>query len=242
MKTLFIIKLGTTFESLRTHFGDFDHWTKIALGSTDMNTSTIDAESGASLPKAEECAGVVLTGSHSMVTENQPWSVKVENWIPDILEARVPFLGICYGHQLLAKAAGGQVGFTPKGREIGTVKVYLLSAHGQDKLFGSFPKQFAAHTVHSQSVLRLPPEAIHLATSADGLHHAFRIGDCAWGVQFHPEFSEDIMKAYIKIQANDLLSEGRDAEKLLLMVRETPAALKTARNFCRIVRNRKGCL
>jgi len=239
MKTLFIIKLGTAFECIKKSFGDFDQWTKTALGSTDMDVGVVDTESGASLPQAKDCAGVILTGSHSMVTDNLPWSIEVENWIPEILKARIPFLGICYGHQVLAKAAGGQVGFHPKGREIGTVKIYLLSAHAKDKLFGELPKQFAAHTVHSQSVLRLPPEAIHLATSADEVHHAFRIGDCAWGIQFHPEFTEEIMEAYIRTQAKELLAEGRDVEKLLLMIDETPAALKIARNFCRMVRDRK---
>ncbi len=237
MKTLYIIKLGSTFDSVKARFGDFEHWIERALGPTDNGIGIVDAKNGAPLPAAEECAGVVLTGSHAMVTDDLSWSLAVENWIPDIVDAGVPFMGICYGHQLLARAWGGQVGFHPRDREIGTVDIRLLSGSIRDKLFGLLPGRFQAHATHCQSVLQLPPGATHLAASADEVHHAFRIGDCAWGIQFHPEFTADIMAAYIREQAKDLRTFGRDVDKLLGAVAETPAALQTIRNFCLMVEN-----
>ncbi len=234
MKTLYIIKLGTTFYRVKTQLGDFDQWTRTALGPTCLPVCIVDAENRAQLPAVDKCAGVVLTGSHSMVTDDLEWSLAVENWIPGVLDAGVPLLGICYGHQLLARAAGGQAGFHPGGGEIGMVSISLLPGSAGDRLFSSLPERFPAHANHRQSVLHLPQGAVHLAASADEVHHAFRISGCAWGIQFHPEFTAQIMAAYIREQEDELAAEGRDVKKLLGSVHETPEALKTVRNFCRV--------
>jgi len=238
MKRLYIIKAGTTFPAIAKQFGDFDKWTATALRVVDVETAIVDAENGASLPTAEECAGAVITGSHSMVTDNLPWSVKLEEWIMSLLNAGTPLFGICYGHQLLARAAGGQVGFLPQGKEIGTVGVHLLPDCANDPLFRSFPRSFCVHATHSQTVLSLPTEATCLAANAYEPNHAFRVGDWAYGVQFHPEYNIDIMRSYIQEQTDELKAAGMDVSKILSAVEETPVAAETLRNFGNIVRER----
>lgn len=238
MKRLYIIKVGTTFPDTAKQFGDFDTWTAATLGVVDVETCILDAEHGATLPAALECAGVVITGSHSMVTDDIPWSVKLEEWIPSLLEAGIPLFGICYGHQLLARAAGGQVGFHSCGKEIGTVLVHLLPDCANDVLFRFLPQSFFVHVTHSQTVLRLPPSARRLAANTCEPNHAFRLGDCAWGVQFHPEYDADIMRSYIVEQADELESAGLDVLELMHAVAETPVAAKTLRNFACIVEER----
>jgi GMP synthase (glutamine-hydrolysing) len=235
MKRLYIIKVGTTFSSIAEQFGDFDVWTSAGLGSPAADICVVDGEHGARLPVAEECAGVVMTGSHAMVTDDLPWSIKLEKWMPSLLDADVPFLGICYGHQLLARAAGGQVGYHPGGKEIGTVAVDLLPGCADDDLFRLLPKRFLAHATHSQTVLRLPPNAIRLAANNFEPNHAFRLGDRAWGVQFHPEYNTDIMRSYIVEQTDELGAAGVDVHKRLGAVAETPSAARMLRSFGRIV-------
>lgn len=231
MKRLYIIKAGSTFPAIAKQFGDFDTWTAAALGPVDIETCILDSEHSATLPVAGDCAGVVITGSHAMVTDDLPWSVKIEEWIPSLLEAHIPLFGICYGHQLLSRASGGQVGFHPRGKEIGTVPVHLLPDCANDALFCSLPQTFFVHVTHSQTVLRLPPNATCLAANAYEPNHAFRLGDCAWGIQFHPEYNTDIMRSYIKEQADELESAGRDVSELLHSVVETPVAAETLRIF-----------
>jgi len=63
MKSLYIIKAGTTFPATAKQFGDFDAWAAAALGPVGIETRIVDAEHGAALPAAEDCAGVVVTGS-----------------------------------------------------------------------------------------------------------------------------------------------------------------------------------
>lgn len=235
MQWLYIIKAGTTFPDTRVKLGDFDDWTLAALGETVTQTRVLDMERGAALPAAAECAGVVLTGAHTMVTDNHPWSVALEAWIPSLLSAGTPLFGICYGHQLLARAAGGKVGMHLQGQEISTVTVKKLAIADQDILFRHLPPSFPAHATHLQTVLALPPGATCLAANSHEPNHAFRLGARAWGLQFHPEFTPDIMRAYIREQAGALTAAGMEIEQLLQAVIPTPEAGSLLREFASIV-------
>ncbi|MGD9217635.1 MAG: glutamine amidotransferase [Desulfobacteraceae bacterium] len=239
MKKLFIIKIGTTFPALAKRLGDFDQWTADALDSVDVELAVVDAEHGAPLPKEEACAGVIITGSHAMVTDNVSWSVKLEKWLALLLEAQIPIFGICYGHQLLARTGGGEVGFHPRGKEIGTVSIESLPACANDPVFQALPKTFLAHVTHLQTVLKLPKAAIRLAANAHEPNHAFRLGQCAWGVQFHPEYNVDIMRSYIEEQPDKLVSAGLDISQLLDSVSQTPISTQLLRKFGNFVADRQ---
>jgi GMP synthase (glutamine-hydrolysing) len=240
MKKLYIIKTGTTFPDTLKQLGDFDAWTRASLGETATGIRILDVERGAPLPVAADCAGVVITGAHAMVTDNLPWSIALEKWIPSLLAAGIPLFGICYGHQLLARAAGGEVGFHPLGKEIGTVVVNRLDPAIEDSLFQGLPDSFPAHVTHAQTVLALPPGATRLAANRHEPNHAFRLGERAWGVQFHPEYSTDIMRAYIREQANELAVAVMDIATLLQTVIPTPAAGDLLRDFARLSAERLG--
>ena len=238
MKRLFILKIGSTYPAIAKRHGDFDVWTMKTLGDVNLETRVLDIEHGAPLPAADGCAGVVIMGSHAYVTDGLPWSIAIEQWIPTLLQARIPLLGICYGHQLLARATGGTVGFHPGGAEFGSVPVRLLPDCADDLLFSSLPGTFPAHVTHSQTVLRLPPDAVLLASGIHEPHQAFRIGECAWGVQFHPEYTADIMRSYIEAHAVEIASAGRKVVELLQAVEETPIAALVLKNFGRFVEDR----
>ncbi len=235
---MYIIKTGTTFPATASRFGDFEQWTAKALGEAVFETAVVDAAGGQPLPTAGECAGVVITGSHAMVTNELPWSVGIESWIPSLIEASIPLLGICYGHQLLARAMGGRVGYLRHGQEIGTVAIERLTGCDGDILFKQLPSSFPAHVSHKQTVLALPPGAVALAANAYEPHHAFRLGSCAWGVQFHPEYNAGIMRSYIEEQTSDLERAGMDVNKLLNDVKETPLAEGIMKRFACVVEER----
>jgi len=73
--------------------------------------------------------------------------------------------------------------------------------------------------------------AVHLACNDFESHHAFRVGSCAWGLQFHPEFTEEIMKEYIDYFSGHLEGEGLDKSLLLSKISKTPASAKVLENF-----------
>ena len=190
-----------------------------------------DVSEGESLPNPEETAGVVITGSHAMVTDHHEWSENTAAWLQDAFAVHVPILGICYGHQLLAYALGGRVGDNPKGREVGTVEVYRTEEAAGDRLLREPETALKAQVSHSQTVLSLPPEATRLAYSDLDANQAFVFGERVWGLQFHPEFDADIMRAYIQYNRDKLVREKRDPDTILMNCRETPESSSILRRF-----------
>lgn len=231
MKKLFIIKAGTTFKNTKNENGDFENWVIEKLDNDNLEKKVIDIQNGEPLPSYSECAGVIITGSHSMVTDEEPWSLKIEKWIPSLIENEVPLLGICYGHQLLAKSMNGFSTYHRNGMEIGTVDISLTDEAKDDELFKDMPKSFKAHTIHSQTVEEIPSNSVRLAFNKHDKNHSFRIGKNAWGVQFHPEYNTNVMKSYI----NEVSKiKELPKEELLNSVEETLEANYLLKRFGQI--------
>ena len=226
-----ILKTGATFADIRRRWGDFEDWVLAYAGLKGDDTVVVDACKHEQLPENQDILGVIITGSHAMMTDASEWIDTAIRWVRQLVEGRVPVLGICFGHQLLATAIGGSVDYHPLGREVGTTDVRLTPSGCQDVLFANLPVVFPAHTTHAQSVLRLPKAAMVLGANAFEPHHALRIDPCAWGVQFHPEFSADVMRAYIDRQSSDLRKEGHDVEVLRSRVVDTPASNNLLKAF-----------
>jgi GMP synthase (glutamine-hydrolysing) len=232
---LVIVKLGDTHEALRERRGDFENWIAAGLDTQTLPILVVDPRRGDALPAPDTLSGVVLTGSHAMVSHREPWSERTGAWLARLVAQDTPVLGICYGHQLLAHALGGEAGDHPQGMEIGTVTVTLDEAAATDPLLRGLPAEFQAHVVHRQSALRLPEGAVRLAGNAHEPVQAFRIGGNAWGVQFHPEFDAEAMRGYIDLLADDLKSGGADPDALRDGVSRTDAAAGLLGRFARIV-------
>lgn len=235
MNPFLIIQTGRPTVSMRRH-GSFAHWIRVAAGLERDDAVVVDVEAGEALPSREGFAGAVVTGSAAMVTERLDWSERSADWLRDAAHAGMPLLGICYGHQLLAHALGGQVGYNPNGREMGTVCVERQPQAQHDPLFAALPERFPAQATHLQSVLQPPEGAVVLASNAHDGCHAFRWGAQAWGLQFHPEFSAGHMRGYIHARKDALAQEGSSAERLAAGVSATPRAREILRRFVRHAR------
>ncbi len=232
-----ILETGKPVAPMRRH-GDFPHWIRVAAGLSRDAAVGVDVESGEPLPSLEGFAGVIVTGSAAMVTERLDWSEATAAWLRDAAHTGLPLFGICYGHQLLAHALGGEVGVNPRGREMGTVEIELLPAASDDALFEVLPAHFQAQATHLQAVLRAPDGATILARSAADECQAFRWGESAWGVQFHPEFSATHMRGYIRARKVVLQREGLDPQAMLAAVGAAPEARRVMRRFVHWARER----
>jgi len=140
--------------------------------------------------------GIIISGSQSSVYHDAPWMVDLAAWVRGAIEAELPVLGVCWGHQLLAQVLGGTV--EDRGEyELGYVEIEQVQT---DPLFDGVPDPFVAFATHSDEVVMLPDDVAVLARNAAGIQ-AFRKGD-TYGVQFHPEY--DMRTAEDMIQRKDI--------------------------------------
>lgn len=139
---------------------------------------------------------IVISGSQSSVYDDRPWIARLATWTRRGLNAGLPVLGVCWGHQLLAQMMGGTV--EARGRyELGYVDIVQDAS---DALFSGLLNPFVAFATHSDEVTTLPEGGVALARNEAGVQ-AFR-KEHAYGVQFHPEY--DMRTARDMIQRKDL--------------------------------------
>jgi len=158
---------------------------------------------------------VFVFGGHMNVDQESehPWLRTEDGLIRELVERGLPLLGICLGGQLLAKAAGAHVGPSPE-PEHGFVRVELTPDAQGDPLFGSLPPAFDAFSMHEYA-FHVPERGVELARSSV-CTQAFRLGDRAWAVQFHPEIRSEQVAEWLRIdgvpkaEADPILAELRE--------------------------------
>jgi GMP synthase (glutamine-hydrolysing) len=216
---LLIVQTGTT----GLH-GDYPAWFERALG---FAMPVLKAHQGEKLAPALERLrpqGIIVTGSPLSVTEKAPWMLRLGDDLLRIGARGVPVLGVCFGHQLLARAAGGEVVLNPRGREIGTVRMQLTEAGQRDPLFAwAGQNDIEVQATHLDAVDPLPRGATLLASNENSAAQAFRLSETVAGVQFHPELWPEAMRDLIESRKDKLAEEGLDAQELQSKVREVRA-------------------
>ena len=225
---LVILRAGDTLPAVAARRGEFAGWIEAAVRPVFRGEIAV-FDVRISLPAAAilGARGVIITGSASSVTERAGWMLETEALLREAVAARVPLFGLCFGHQILAQALGGEVARNPRGREIGTIAVTRL---GDDPLFAGLPGSFLVNATHVDSVVRLPEGAVVLAQSELEPVAAFVAGS-ARGVQFHPEIDGDIMRGYLEARREILLAEGLEVGRLLAAARDAPAGAILLQNF-----------
>ncbi|ELZ28227.1 glutamine amidotransferase [Halosimplex carlsbadense 2-9-1] len=153
-------------------------------------------------PETFEFDGAVVTGSRASVYWDEEWIPPTKDWVGEAIDRGLPFLGVCYGHQLLADVLGGTV------EDMGEYEIgYRTVEQSTDSvLFEGIDDDFTVFTTHSDYVAQLPPDAERLAANDYGVH-GFREGR-VFGVQFHPEYDMDTA-AEVTVGKEGQLSEDR---------------------------------
>lgn len=149
---------------------------------------------GDELPAVGECGALIVLGGAMGANDDHrhPFLTDLKKFIRAVVAAEVPYLGICLGGQLLAAALGAPV-VRRRWEELGSLQVRLTPEGSADRLFRGIPDVFPTFQWHHDS-FDIPAGGVMLASSAACPHQAFRVGRCAWGVQFHPEVTETIIR------------------------------------------------
>ena len=155
-------------------------------------------ESGLHLPKLDDFTHLVILGGPMNVYEEDRYPfLRIEDlFIKEAIQRGKSILGICLGAQLIAKALGAKV-FKASMKKIGWYDVSLTRIGSIDPFFSQLPKRFSAFQWH-EDTFEIPHSAILIATSSLVPYQAFRYGDNAYGLQFHLEVTQEMIREWME--------------------------------------------
>jgi len=190
-------------QAIATHFPDFE---------LDVLNG---ADEGASIPHCRGWAdydGFVVTGSALHAYDE---TFAVTNQIELVKEAAthgLPIFGSCWGLQIAVMAAGGQVEYHPRGREVGIARKIVPTERGRGHpLFAHKGATFDAPCIHYDEVTRLPEGAVLLASNEHSKVQAALVPlgrSEVWAVQYHPEFDLLQLVQLYRLYADDMVRQG----------------------------------
>lgn len=222
MKRVLLLKPGVT--SSRALLGDYEVWFAARCGA---QMTPVELHAGEAPPPPGGFDAVIMTGSPLSVTQPAEWMHRAADFLVEAAE-RVPVLGVCFGHQLLAWRLGARVLKNPLGRELGTVDVELTDAGAADPLFHGMPRVIAVQATHEDVVSAAPAGATLLARNTTCEVQAFAAGARLRAVQFHPEMDRESTRFCVR--ADRGLGDG-ERERRHAAVRDTPWGEHLLRNF-----------
>lgn len=157
---------------------------------------------------------------------------------------KIPMLGICFGHHLIAEALGGVVVQDKDRQEVGSFALARMSAAAHDPIFSRLPATFLVQEGHKDHVVALPPGAVHLALTPQSRFQAFTFpGEPLYSVQFHPELDrKDVLSRvdyyrHLYTTSSDSIAtdagsgRGSSLEEIVARTEETPEAAGFLRLF-----------
>lgn len=195
------------------------------LTLADANVTLYGPHLGGEIPHTLDGfdALIVLGGSMGpLEDEKAPWLPGVRALLANALATQVPTLGVCLGAQLLATVAGSEVAPIDAGPEVGLVDLDLTSAGASDPLLGLLTEAGPIRAVqwHWLEAKTLPAGSTPLVTTAACSNQAFRIGEHAWGLQFHLEALTYTARNWSDESKPELDELGIDAETEIISVVE----------------------
>ncbi len=156
---------------------------------------------------------LVLGGSMGADDDaDHPWLTDVKDLIREAAATGTPVLGICLGHQLAAVALGGRVERNPRGQQIGTLDVGWTDDARGDALLGSLARPVRAVQWNNDIVTEAPAGTVVLARTPRGEVQAARFAPTVWGVQWHPEAGEEIVRSWAEHDRDDAVERGVDVD------------------------------
>ena len=173
----------------RARFGDYASMFVSTLGGAlgqGVSFGFYDVRCGRYPHRVDDCDGYLITGSRASAYDDEPWIVRLADFVRELDDARTKTVGICFGHQLIAGALGGQVDRAQAGWGVG---VHTWKVVDDEPWMRPRLDEFRLLASHQDQVTALPPGARLLASSDFCPNAAFAVGDHLVAMQGHPEFT-----------------------------------------------------
>ena len=196
---------------LKSEHGDYDQMITNAITGADRNiySRTYRIFEGSLPASAYDCDGWITTGSRHSVNDESDWTKDFLGFVESAFNSDRPFVGICYGMQMMAKALGGVVEMAPVGWSVGvkTSQLYVK----EEWLDESLTKTVNLLVSHKEQVVRLPERARCIAGSDTCANAIIGLGSSMIGFQGHPEFSPDYARALMEVRRDVIPTKTIDS-------------------------------
>ena len=212
-----ILETGRVNETLTPHYGEyapmFEVW--LDMADTGLSYRAYATEDGEIPASPTECDAWLITGSKHGVYDDILWIEPLKMFLRAARSAGQPIVGICFGHQILAEALGGQAVKSDKGWGAGVHDYEVVS---RPNWMADGPDSFSIHAMHQDQVTAIPNDATVLATSPFCEFAMLAYGDPeapdAISIQPHPEFNMDYARAIVELRSGVVIPEDRSAEAM----------------------------
>ncbi|MEK9863094.1 MAG: gamma-glutamyl-gamma-aminobutyrate hydrolase family protein [Verrucomicrobiota bacterium] len=195
-----------------------------------LKTVSIEGDLDAALELGVD--GIIISGSPRDAWGEDPAGLSLLKTLKRCENDEIPVLGVCYGHQILARYLGGQVARHPQGLQLYTAAVTLSEQGRSCPLFEGLNLNFQAISGHADYVQALPEACTLLATSQSTQVQAFNYRDLFFGVQFHPEFTAEIIQYLWRHRIESWRSEVPfDLEHRVSELTDAPGSERILHNF-----------
>ncbi|HOZ34881.1 MAG TPA: type 1 glutamine amidotransferase [Tabrizicola sp.] len=207
-----ILQTGESPDALRDQ-GDYPDFFETLLAGRGLTFRRWAVLRGDFPDSVQDCDGWLITGSRFGAYEDHPWIPPLEEFIRAAYAARVPVVGICFGHQIIAQAMGGKVEKYAGGWSVGPT----------DYDFGD--QTYTLNAWHQDQVVKKPDMAKVLSSTAFCENAALLYDDRMFTVQPHPEFQKDFMAGLIKHRGPGLVPDAllADATSRLDKTTDSPS-------------------
>lgn len=197
---LTIVQTGDVPEPLRNNFGPYHSMFERMFDGTGNGFSyeVVGVEGNSLLPDPSRIEGIVITGSPAGVYEDHAWLPPLREFIRRAYEAKTPMLGVCFGHQIMADALGGDVRKSEKGWGLGRHTYRVAS---RPAFMADAPESLSIACSHQDQVI-VPPAEAEVILASDFTPNAglFYKSGKALSFQPHPEFLDDYAMALVELR------------------------------------------
>jgi GMP synthase-like glutamine amidotransferase len=199
----------------------------------ELELTWFDACKGELPSNTDACDAYICTGSRYSVYEDRDWINGLKAFVRQLHAARKPFVGICFGHQVLAEALGGEVRAATQGWGVGILDMHVT----QTEPWMQPPKSNARlEYMHADQVQKLPPESVVLAEAPHCPVAMFKVGETMLGIEGHPEFPAPYVEALVTARKERIGEERANAA--LASLSQTPDDAVVARWIANFLRDR----
>ena len=207
-----LLVVGHVDEKSRHIAGDYPELFRALLAPSDIEVVPYAVDTGEMPASLRECDGWLCSPSRLSVYDDEPWIADVEAFMRGAIADEVPFVGICFGHQLLAQALGGKVEKSPRGWGVGVQQYDVI-----EPVAAMDPPldRFALIASHQDQVVDVPAAARVIATSEFCPVAALAVGERMWTVQAHPEFipplADHLLAGRVELIGAERVAKARDS-------------------------------